>query len=709
VFGTYRIWFTQATSNRWTTRLKLHNQPLDATFVFGRYRVIYNAGALYAGSAYHSPRYTTPTGVACDYKLVFPDDDPFLGSDEATIVWPGLTGGDPVDQTAQREVTCYGIAGALDLPFNYQRYVHFFVNGIRRSFVMQDTQKPDGDMLRQWFPDDANGRLFKVQIWTELDDAATSATTFSPATLANFMTDGAKKTSRYRWNWTPRAIGGTANDFTDLFALVDAVNSPAATYTGNVDDVVDIEQWMRTFATEHIVGNWDSYGYGNGQNMYAYKPEEGRWQMMIWDVDVSLGNASDGATTDLFKLTNPFFPTLNGDSAIVGRMYQHPPFVRAYWRAIRDAVDGPLLASIANPRLDARAAAFAANGVTAASPDPIKSFLSARRTYCLGRLATVAANFAVTTPDPFVTSNSPVMLTGTAPVEIRDIVINGVPVPVTWLSVTSWTARVIVRPGTNELILQGLDRLGRELSGMRRTNTVVYTGPDTEPARVVVINEWLASNVNPGGFPEPISGNYEDWFELYNPGPAPVPLAGCGLTDDLAIPFKSVVPAGYIVPSNGYLLVWADGQPARNMSNSPQLHVNFQLARAGESIGLFAPDGRAIDVVAFGVQTNNVSQGRIPGGGTNIAFLISPTPGTANTAPIQYPPPIFTGIEHGPGGVVLTWPTIAGRMYRVEYKSDLNDGLWTALGSDYQGTGASLTIVDPNSTTAQRFYRLREL
>ena len=34
------------------------------------------AGALYAGSAYHAWRYTTPTGVACDYKLMFPEDDP---------------------------------------------------------------------------------------------------------------------------------------------------------------------------------------------------------------------------------------------------------------------------------------------------------------------------------------------------------------------------------------------------------------------------------------------------------------------------------------------------------------------------------------------------------------------------------------------------------------------------------------------------------
>ena len=710
VFGAYRIWFTQANSNRWTTRLKLNNQPLDATFVFGRNRVIYNTGALYAGSTYHSPRYTSPTGVACDYKLVFPEDDPFLGSDEATIVWPGLTGGDPVDQTGQREVTCYGMAGALDLPFNYQRFVHFFVNGVRRSFIMEDTQKPDGDMLKQWFPDDSNGRLFKVQIWTELNDAGTSTTTTSPATLANFMTDGEKKTSRYRWSWTPRAIGPTANDFSDLFILVDAVNSPASNYTASVEDVVDVEQWMRTFAVEHIVGNWDSYGYGNGQNMFTYKPDEGRWQMMMWDVDVSLGNASDSATTDLFKMTNPFFPTLNGDSTIVGRMYQHPPFARAYWRAIRDAVDGPLLASTANARLDARAAAFAANGVTASSPDTIKTFLSSRRSYCLGRLATVAANFAVTSPNPLTTSNSPVALTGTAPVEIRDIVINGVPVPVTWTSVTSWTARIIVRPGTNQMVLQGLDRLGQELSGMRRTNTVIYTGPDTEPERVVFINEWMASNVNPGGFPEPISGNYEDWFELYNPGAEPVSLAGCGLTDDLAAPFKSVVPAGYTVPANGYLLVWADGQPARNMSNSPQLHVNFQLSKAGEAIGLYAPDGRPIDTVTFGPQTNNVSQGRYSGGGTNIAFLTSPTPGADNAAPIESAPLAFTGIDRGAQGeVVLTWPTTAGRIYRIEFKNNLSDAVWIPLGPDHEATGASLSIVDQLTATTQRFYRIQEV
>ena len=618
----------------------MSNATLDGTFVYGNQRAIYNVGALYAGSAYHASRYTSPTGAACDYKLVIPEDDPFLGSDEATIVWPGLTGGDPVDATAQREQTCYWLASALDLPFNYQRYVHFFVNGARRSFIMQDTQKPDRDLLRQWFPDDAEGQLFKCQIWREFD-AAVNDITMIGATLSNFTTTaGVKKTARYRWSWTPRATDGTMNDFTNLFALVDAVNRPTNTYTAAVEATVDIEQWMRTFAAEHLVGNWDSYGYGDGQNMYAYKTAGDRWKMIIWDVDVSLGNASDPATADLFKMTNPYFAFLNGDPAVVGRMYAHPKFVRAYWRAVQDAVNGPLLSANFNALLDAKAAAFAANGISAIAPNVIKTFLTTRRDYCVGRLATVAANFAVNTPAFLTTTNNPVLLSGTAPVALRDLLVNGVPFPVTWTSVTSWTASVVVIPGTNTLIVQGLDRLGNLLPDARWTNVVYYTGP-AGPAITVFLNEWMASNVNPGGYPNPVGGNYDDWFELYNPGPDPADLTGCFLTDTLSDRTQFTIPAGYTIAPRGFLLVWADGRPSRNSTDHPDLHVSFQLSREGESIGFFTPNGQQIDAVTFGSQTNNISQGCFPDGAASIYFMPTPTPRAANALTgVTLPPPL---------------------------------------------------------------------
>ena len=67
--------------------------------------------------------------------------------------------------------TSYWVGASLGLPFNYQRYVHFYLNGTKRAFIMQDTQKPDRDSVEEWFPDEADGELFKIQIWREYDAA----------------------------------------------------------------------------------------------------------------------------------------------------------------------------------------------------------------------------------------------------------------------------------------------------------------------------------------------------------------------------------------------------------------------------------------------------------------------------------------------------------------------------------------------------------
>ena len=79
-FGTYRLWMTQATQTRWSSRVPASNQPLDCTFVNGSQRVVYNVGAYYSGSAIKTRNFNTPTGNPCDYNVRFPPDDPLLGA-----------------------------------------------------------------------------------------------------------------------------------------------------------------------------------------------------------------------------------------------------------------------------------------------------------------------------------------------------------------------------------------------------------------------------------------------------------------------------------------------------------------------------------------------------------------------------------------------------------------------------------------------------
>ena len=52
-FGTYRMWFTEATVNDWINRPIMSNEPEEGTFVYGNWRVVHNFGCRYAGSPWH--------------------------------------------------------------------------------------------------------------------------------------------------------------------------------------------------------------------------------------------------------------------------------------------------------------------------------------------------------------------------------------------------------------------------------------------------------------------------------------------------------------------------------------------------------------------------------------------------------------------------------------------------------------------------------
>src|SRR5204863_469775 len=67
------------------------------------------------------------------------------------------------------------------------------------------------------------------------------------------------------------------------------------------------------------------------------------------------------------------------------------------------------------------------------------------------------AGFAVSGTNVITTSNNLVTLTGTAPVQIKTIKINGVEYPITWTNVSTWIIRLPVFASSNWLELVGYD------------------------------------------------------------------------------------------------------------------------------------------------------------------------------------------------------------------------------------------------------------
>lgn len=160
----------------------------------------------------------------------------------------------------------------------------------------------------------------------------------------------------------------------------------------------------------------------------------------------------------------------------------------------------------------------------------------------------------------------------------------------------------------------------------------------------IFINEWLADNSTV--LSDPADGQFEDWFELYNPGTNAADLGGYYLTDNLTNKLQFQIPDNgqYVVPAGGYLLVWADSESGQNSSNRADLHVNFALSKSGEALGLFAADGTTVDAVPFGAQTENVSEGRFPNGSVAIWSMPTPTPRAANV--LSNMPPVLAPIAN---------------------------------------------------------------
>lgn len=159
--------------------------------------------------------------------------------------------------------------------------------------------------------------------------------------------------------------------------------------------------------------------------------------------------------------------------------------------------------------------------------------------------------------------------------------------------------------------------LGRPTPGA--ANLATPTGPVT----ALKINEWLAN----ARF---VSS--DDFIEIYNPSALPVQMGGCYLSDAPGTLARHEVAELSFVGAGAAVVFRADG----NEENGPN-HLNFKLAAESGTIHLLTPELKPIDVVSYGPQQTDVSQGRTPSGADALAFFTPPTPGSLNpggTAPL---------------------------------------------------------------------------
>jgi hypothetical protein len=516
-FGVYHLWITQTNAIRWANLGNLSNEGNDCTFVNGN-RVIYNMQGHFAGSPYHQD-YTGPANALCNYKWEFNDDDKFLGAtDFNKIHQPGNGAGD--DASLQREQLANTFLRTLGVPWLNRRYVAVYVNGNRRGTLMEDAQCPGSDMVKEHWPNDDDGYLYKMQPWFEFSPALSGDTLgYQNKSWCNLMpyttTGGIKKTARYRWNFEIRRTPDSDNDFTNVFSLIDAANSSASpNYVANMENMANMENWMRVFTANHAAGNWDSFGAQNGQNLYGYiGTGDTKYSLMMWDFNIVFGGG--GSSSPSWGPGQNLF-TLNSQDTNMTAIYNNPTFRRMYWRALQELVNGPLNVTNSGPLLVAKYNAFVANGFSSVENPTvnIEPWLSQAQSSIASQLAAVnATSFTV---NPTVTvSNNVAYVTGVAPVNVDVVWINGVAYPLTWTSLTSWSVAVPLVNGTNNFSVVGVDINGQPIADDTGGISIVYNGTNASPVGQVVINEIMyAPAVNNAQFVELYNNSTNTTFDL---------------------------------------------------------------------------------------------------------------------------------------------------------------------------------------------------
>lgn len=682
----FRVLMTQSDANFMHNSTNvLSNEYLGGTVIYDENEIFYDIGVRLKGSF-----------VGRDVPRVG-----FNISFDATQLFRGIFDRVAIDRSqhtgiGQGEIIAKHIAShAGEIPNMYDDLVQFIAPRAQDTSRAQLRMAGFDDIyLDSQFNDGSDGSMYEFEVirYSKVTADGTSEGIKLPSgggyvnpDIANYGDDP----ENYRWIFL-KSNNRTRDDYTRLILMAKAFSLSGANLDIQSQSLMDVDEWLRTFAYESLVGVSDAYFTGgNRHNFRMYvRPEDQKVLAMPWDWDSSFSRSPSASLVGIDNFA---------------KIVSLPNNLRAYENHLYD-----IISSTFNVSYMTR---WTEHYGTLAGQDfsGILNYIGQRSDYVLSHLPTDTP-FAITSNNGgnFSTNASQVTLTGTAPIQVKTIRLNDVAYFTSWSDLTNWSLTLPLNVGPNTLVAQGYDGNGDLLANMMDSISILNS--DSNSTLPVIINEWMADNAAPGGFVDPVDGTYQDWFELYNPNTVSVDLSGFFLTDTLSLPTKWKIPTNTIITPKGFLLVWADGKTNLNgIGGSGDLHSSFSLAKGGEEIGLFGTNGvTPQSTIVFQNQTENVSQGFFPDGRTNHAYLMANfTPRSPNILPdFNF---IGSPIRNDLNELVLEWSTIPAEIYRLQFKSNLSDLDWMDVGTNIVAPGDSIRLAIPMNSDAQRFFRVKRI
>ncbi len=498
--------------------------------------------------------------------------------------------------------------------------------------------------------------------------------------------DGYELKSDYGWQELIDFCDTLKNDINDIEAILD----------------VDRAIWMLAF--DNMLVNLDSYIGGFQQNYYLYRDDYNRFLPVVWDLNESFGTFSMTGTGNLNGTTakqQMSYLLHSGDASfpLVSQILSNARFKKMYLAHCKTILednfantsqylaDGQALQATISSSVQADVNKFYTfanftsninNDVTAGGPGGstpgISNLMNGRYTYLMAQ-----SDFSAVQP-----SINSITLSNSLPFINDVITVNATILDenYAYLGYRSQAHAPFVKiemfdDGNHNDGAAGDNVFGAELP--IESATVEYyiyaengtigkfspTNAEHEfytiiatPITIgdIVINEFMASNSNVVSDQD---GDFDDWIEIYNKGSQTIDISGYHLSDDADSLTIFTFPSGTTIPSNSYLVVWAD----KDLSQSGY-HADFKLSSSGETIYLSDASMTILNEVTFPAQNTDESYGRYPNG-TGPYQVMFPTFGAIN-------PPSTTEIEESilPSKKTKVFPNPTKDSFTIEINND---------------------------------------
>lgn len=345
--------------------------------------------------------------------------------------------------------------------------------------------------LDSQFEDGRRGTVYEYELvyYPTTTDAAGYKLPQPDSVVGVGVTDLGDDKENYRWPYLLKN-NESVDDYSRIMAMAKHFDKSGAAFEDGLDELIDVDQWLRALAYSCASGAGDSFFSNARHNGQFYARPDGRVLYFPHDLDFA------------FSATRNIFENIELQKLIV-----NPARRRAYLGHLHE-----ICTTVFNASYMAAWTAHFGSLLPGQNFPGHLNYINNRSNYILNAIngAVPPVNFAITTNGgmDFTTAVSPLVLEGHGWVDVKEIRLLGMDLPleVTWTTANTWQVVVPLVWGPNSIGLQARDAAGNVLGA--DSIVVTYTGDNQLPEPHTLVISEIYYN--------PPIGEETEYIELLN-------------------------------------------------------------------------------------------------------------------------------------------------------------------------------------------------